>query len=72
MRKHITQLPFQGCFEYPYEVQKVVTFEGKRYYEVKLQEIELGKIKLQIPRNGFVPTRNKNGTHSGIHEPQGC
>jgi hypothetical protein len=72
MRKHIKELPFNGCFEYPYEVQKVVTFEGKRYYEVKLQEIELGKIKLQIPLKGFVPTRNKNGTHTGIHEPQGC
>lgn len=72
MRKHIETLPFQGCFSYPYEVQKIVSYEGKRYYQVKLQDIELGKLKLQIPRTGFVPTRNKNGTHTGIHEPQGC
>ncbi len=72
MRKHIADLPFQGCVGYPYEVRKVVTFEGKRYYEVELQEIELGKIKLQIPRKGLVPTRNKDGSHTGINEHQDC
>jgi hypothetical protein len=72
MRKHVKDLPFQGCFTYPYEVQGVTTVDGKRYYKVKLQDIELGKIKLQIPRSGFVPTRNKNGTHTGVLEAQGC
>jgi hypothetical protein len=72
MRKQIAELPFQGCVSYPYEVRKVVTFEGKRYYEVEMQEIELGKIKLQIPRKGFVPTRNKDGSHTGINEHNDC
>jgi hypothetical protein len=72
MRKHIAALPFLGCVGYPYEVRKVVTVEGKRYYEVEMQEIELGKIKLQIPRKGFVPTRNKDGSHTGIGENNDC
>ena len=72
MRKHIAELPFQGCVGYPYQVRKVVTFEGKRYYEVEMQDVELGKIKLQVPRKGYVPTRNKDGSHTGINEHNDC
>ena len=72
MRKNMASLPFQGCVGYPYEVKKRVTVDGKRYYEVELQEVELGNIKLQIPRKGYVPTRNKDGSHTGIAETGDC
>ena len=49
-----------------------MTVDGKRYYEVELQEVELGNIKLQIPRKGYVPTRNKDGSHTGIAETGDC
>lgn len=72
MRKNIAGIPFDGCVGNPYEVRKVVTFEGKRYYEVELQPLEIGKYKLLIPRKGFVPTRNKDGSHTGIGENNDC
>ncbi|MRW88619.1 hypothetical protein GJ699_01310 [Duganella sp. FT80W] len=55
-----------------YSIEGVVTRNGKRYYQVKLAEVEAGKPAPRLPKTGYIPTRDKNGQHVGQFSPKGC
>lgn len=56
----------------PYEIEGVVTRNGKRYYQVKRTEVEPGTPEPRLPKTGYIPTRRKDGQHVGQFSPKGC
>ncbi|WP_262031793.1 hypothetical protein [Microvirga sp. Mcv34] len=60
------------CYLHAYEVTGVTTADGATYYQVSLAEVEPGSDVPRLPRSGFVPTRNLNGSHTGTFYSRGC
>lgn len=72
MHKQMQDLSFQSCFAEAYSITRLVTVDGQRYYEVELGHFAPPKFKVILPRKAWVPTRNKDGKHTGIFDPMGC
>lgn len=72
MRTQMGALPIQTCFPEAYNVTRIVTVDGQRYYQVQLEAFEPPKFKVTLPRKAYVPTRNKDGKHTGVFDPMGC
>jgi hypothetical protein len=72
IRKQLDELVLSTCYGDPYGVQKIVTVEGQRYYQVVLEDVEPQKTPVTLPRKAFIPTRNKDGKHTGSFDPMGC
>jgi hypothetical protein len=72
MSKQMNQLSFHSCFTEAYNVTRIVTADGERYYQVALAEFERPAFKVTLPRKAFVPVRNKDGKHTGVFDPMGC
>lgn len=61
-----------GCYPEPYEIQKVVTAKGARFYQAKLTELLDDGSKLSLPTFTYIPTKNKDGSPTGTFYARGC
>jgi len=66
------EITLQSCGGVLYEIEGIVHHRGKRYYKVKLYEIEPGSPPLHLPRAGYIPTRRANGAHASTYYARGC
>lgn len=55
-----------------YEIKGIVTYGGRRYYKLALAASEAGSPKPALPKKGYIPTRARNGRHTGDFSPKGC
>ena len=62
----------QSINQQAYQINRVVKHGGRRYYEVFLSESEAESRRPTLPKKGYIPTRRKNGTHTGHFSPKGC
>ncbi len=72
MRNQLDRLAIHGCVDLPYEIARVITFKGKRYYKLRLQKTDADAPLRKVPAINYIPTRNSDGNHTGMHEPHGC
>lgn len=61
-----------SCYPQAYEIAGRVTVRGRRYYKVVLVEIEKGHPQPKLPKSGFVPVHNRDGSHTGTFYSRGC
>ncbi|QRM34834.1 hypothetical protein [Microvirga sp. VF16] len=66
------QYKLLSCYLHAYEVTGMTTADRATYYRVNLAEVEPGSGVPHLPRSGFVPTRNLNGSHTGTFYSRGC
>lgn len=66
------QIRVLGCYREPYSIVRIVTAGGRRYYQVKLQEVEPQQQSIHLPRSTFIPVRDKRGRHTGTFYSRGC
>lgn len=66
------EVALQSCGGVLYEIEGIVRHRGKRYYKVKLFEVEPGSPPLHLPRAGYIPTRRANGAHASEYYSRGC
>lgn len=55
-----------------YHIEGIVRRGGKHYYRVRLMETEAGTPAPRLPPSGYIPTRRRDGTHTGQFSPKGC
>ena len=60
------------CYPEPYEIEERVVVRGKAYYKVKLPEFTGRARPRNLPATGYIPTRLKNGQHTGTFYARGC
>lgn len=61
-----------SCYREAYEVAGWVAFRGRRYYRVTLAKVEPGQAPARLPASGYIPARNRDGSHTGTFYPRGC
>jgi len=66
------EVKFATCYSQPYEIQGVISASANHLYHVSLPEIEPGSPEPRLPRSGFIPVRNKDGSHTGTFYSRGC
>ncbi|MYM24928.1 hypothetical protein GTP46_20050 [Duganella sp. FT135W] len=55
-----------------YAIEGIIQQGGKRYYKVKQVDTQAGSVQPQLPKIGWIPTRRRDGTHTGVFYPKGC
>ncbi|WP_317205137.1 hypothetical protein [Janthinobacterium sp.] len=61
-----------SCYREAYEVAGWVAFRGRRYYRVALAKVEPGQAPARLPKSGYIPVRNRDGSHTGTFYSRGC
>ena len=61
-----------SCFEAVYQISGRKTINGRRYYIVLRANLLEGAPKVDLPETGLIPTRNRDGSHSGYFFSRGC
>ena len=59
------------CFDDPYTIVDRVHKDGKRYYKLSIQNLSKTEATM-LPRIVYMPTRNTDGSHTGMFFSRGC
>jgi hypothetical protein len=62
----------ESCYPEAYEIQAVVATSGRRYYRVTRAPVRANSPAPALPREGYVPVRKRDGSHTGSFYPRGC